>query len=180
MLINKKAIEYIEQFIAEFKKEYPLVTIDYFYDDDNDMFDIWHDDRTLQFENKDFLKRIGTFIKDIFYANDIFNVSFGYDYEKDVKSKIKEYIYSIITTSKLTYDITNDLSDKLDFFSFSAEQKLDSNILVNLVSEARIRYNKVNVPFFNYRTINDNYAIKVVNNWLLPINKDRSEERLAA
>lgn len=178
MLIKEKAIEYVEQFIAEFKKEYPLVTIDYSYDDDNDMFDIWHDDRTLQFENKDFLKRIGTFVKEIFYANDIFNVSFGYDFEKDVKNMIKEYVCSIKATSKLTYDITNDLSDKLDFFSFSAEQKLDNSILLNLVSEAKILYNKVNVPYFNYRTIKNN--VKVANNWLIPINKDRSEERLAA
>jgi hypothetical protein len=56
-----------------------LATIDYSYDDDNDLFDIWHDDRALQFENNDFLRKIGTLLKEILYANDVFNVSFGYD-----------------------------------------------------------------------------------------------------
>lgn len=82
MTIKTQVEEYIRKFISEIKKQYPDIIINYSYDDETKLFDIWHNNRVLQFENKDFLIYVGTLIKKILYANNIYNFSFGYGYIK--------------------------------------------------------------------------------------------------
>ncbi|MDF2880170.1 MAG: hypothetical protein K0R54_727 [Clostridiaceae bacterium] len=77
-----KQQEYIEIFISKLKNKYQEVNFGYVYNEESNIYDIWHDNYTLQFENLNFLKNVGLLIKDILYNNEIFNISFGYDFTK--------------------------------------------------------------------------------------------------
>lgn len=58
----------IKKVISEIKQEYNYIVIDYDYNEEYDEYEVWHNSKKLQFEDKDFL-----------YKNDLFNISFGYD-----------------------------------------------------------------------------------------------------
>ena len=79
----------ISIFKAKIKEQYPDLTVDYNYDADEDYYDIWHTNSQLQYEDDDFLAFIGGLIREHFYANNLFNFSFGYDHEKFEE---KEYL----------------------------------------------------------------------------------------
>lgn len=71
---------YVEQFIEIIKDKYPKLYVDYDYNLELDLIEIWHNDSDLQFNNHDFLCFAGKTIKDILFKNDIYNFYFGYDY----------------------------------------------------------------------------------------------------
>lgn len=70
------------EFIAEVKKEYPDLNIQYEYNEHDDSYEIYHDDEKLEYENKEYSYFIGGLIKEILWDNDVFNVYMtGYRYE---------------------------------------------------------------------------------------------------
>lgn len=71
----------IDEFVIKIKEKYPELVVGYVYYEDEDEYDIWHTDSDLQFSDKDFAKFSGILIKEIFYDNDIYNISFGYDFD---------------------------------------------------------------------------------------------------
>lgn len=69
----------ISIFKAKIKEKYPHLTVDYSYDADEDYYHIWHTNSRLEFEDDVFPGFVGGLIRECFYANNIFNFSFGYD-----------------------------------------------------------------------------------------------------
>ncbi len=76
---------YIQRFLNKIHDKYPDLIIGYSYNKDEDYYSIWHTDEVLQFENDEFLNYVGDLIRHLFYNNNIYNISFGYNYEKDIK-----------------------------------------------------------------------------------------------
>ncbi len=83
----------IEQFIADIKTDYPDLYIDYDYDEENDEYEIWHNDPNLEYNDARFKRIVGIKAEKWLFDNDIFNFCFTYDHSK-VKKLIK-YISSI-------------------------------------------------------------------------------------
>ena len=81
---NIVKVKAIKKFILEIKKNHTL-NIGYVYLKEDDLFDIWHDSKELQFHDKEFLKFVGLQLQNLLYSKGIYNISFGYDY---VKAKI--------------------------------------------------------------------------------------------
>jgi hypothetical protein len=98
-------VKQIDTFIAKLKERYCDLDIGYDYDAATDQYNIWHTDSELQFKNNDFLAFTGTLIVDLFYRNDIFNISFGYDYRDEYKAKFSStpYIVFNVQAAKVSY-----------------------------------------------------------------------------
>jgi|GEM_PF-5886742 len=71
---------YIQKFIVLLRKEYPTILINYSYDKEEDFYSIQHNSKELQFNNEEFLNKVGQLINEVLYENDIYNFSFGYDF----------------------------------------------------------------------------------------------------
>jgi hypothetical protein len=173
--------KYVDKFIYEFNKTYPSVKIDYSYDAECEIFDIWHDSSSLQFENKDFLKQVGMLIKNILYDNEVFNISFGYDYSKTTKNIVKNYVFQYNTFSAIVpTTITLERSNTLKDFSYNTELKMDKNFLSDVFSKTTVQYIQQDIiSRFNYKNIEGNTKISE-NQWLFVEENNRPEERLAA
>ncbi|MDD2476442.1 MAG: hypothetical protein PHI32_11070 [Dysgonamonadaceae bacterium] len=74
-------MKYIKEFIDMVKKKYPNIIIEYNYELVEDMHWIYHNSYGLEFESSTFHTYIGGLMKKLFFANDIFNVSFCYNYQ---------------------------------------------------------------------------------------------------
>jgi len=86
-----KCETYVNKFILKVKDKYPDIIIEYNYNEDR-IFDIRHNNRALQFGDKEFSNYIGALIRDMFFNNNIFNISFGYDYNYDRLNDTEEEI----------------------------------------------------------------------------------------
>lgn len=167
----EKTKKFVEQFIYEFKKMYPSVKIDYIYDEELDFFDICHNDKTLQFENEEFLKNIGILIKEKLYANEIFNVSFNYDNTKDTEFITKDNLNDLISS------ITTKYSNSVKCYSFISK----ANNFMSEIDNAAVVHNSdldINSKY-NFIT-NENYSL-FENKFLYKTTIiGKSEEGLAA
>jgi hypothetical protein len=82
----RKIMDSIEQSVMMFmdlvnEKCNGLIHIEYEYQPEQDVYDIWHDNHSLDYNNK-FAIYIGERIREVFFNNGIYNISFGYDYKK--------------------------------------------------------------------------------------------------
>ncbi|WP_372997000.1 hypothetical protein [Lutispora sp.] len=73
---------FIEEFISKVKDKYRDLIIGYEFDDEDNAFDIWHTGKHYESNDEEFLSYTGELIRDVLFANGIFNISFGYDYLK--------------------------------------------------------------------------------------------------
>ena len=101
-------IKQINSFRKEIKAKYPGLYMGYSYDSKEDYYHIWHTNSDLQYKDANFIDFLGNLINKYFYANDIFNFSFGYDYCEDEKSK---YIYEVKPAFKDFIFKLEELSD---------------------------------------------------------------------
>jgi hypothetical protein len=73
----------VRKFIETVKNEYhDLLDIDYIYDNETDMYSIWHDNREMQCSDADFAAFIVKYFREMFIDRKICNVSFSCDFEK--------------------------------------------------------------------------------------------------
>ncbi|MBP2027439.1 hypothetical protein J2Z35_001233 [Acetoanaerobium pronyense] len=80
-----------------------IENIGYDFDSELDIYFIWHDSGFLE-RNEEFKSFIGKLLYDIFYINDIFNISVNYDYEK--ASIVKAISYDIQKEESIERGIT--------------------------------------------------------------------------
>jgi hypothetical protein len=81
---NIDAEKYIIEFIEKITAQYPELKIDYEYNEEEDYYRVRHTNKYLQFGNTtEFLNHSGNLLRTILYDNNIYNFSFGYDYDKD-------------------------------------------------------------------------------------------------
>lgn len=71
----------VERFIKLVKDKYPTISMDFHYNHDEDIFEIWYDDERLEFGDINFQLYVGNLIKEVLYDNDVFNFSFIYNYQ---------------------------------------------------------------------------------------------------
>lgn len=118
---------YVDDFIGKIKERYPNLTVGYEYDEEDDIYRIWHNDENIQQSNIKFKKYAGAMIKELFYKKGIFNISFGYDYDKANAIIGEKYdngqIYGeskiSVGTNVTNYgfnDSMNDFSSKMNLF----------------------------------------------------------------
>ncbi|HHX24601.1 MAG TPA: hypothetical protein GX723_11465 [Thermoanaerobacterales bacterium] len=77
----------VYQFIQMMKHSYQL-NIDFKHDPDANMLWIYHDNEKLAYETPGFQAYVGKLLREIFFDNNIYNVSFSYNY--DFANSIKE------------------------------------------------------------------------------------------
>lgn len=111
----------IKNFIAQIHMRYPALHIEYEYDEDTNEYDIWHNNSNLEFDDDDFLKYCSDVASELFYKNNIYNFTFGYDHERSkmlenirisldlYNDNIEFNIIQKITPKNLSYDINEDL-----------------------------------------------------------------------
>lgn len=116
--------KYIEQFIGIIKGKYNDLYVDYDYNSELDLFEIWHNDYELQFNNHEFLVFAGEMIKDILCKNNIYNFYFGYDYYKSTMNLNYNYLSETDNQSV----IVSIKSEQVNLFEISCTNKKDDNI----------------------------------------------------
>lgn len=170
-MILEKQVELVKEFVAEVKSRYPSIIIDYDYDEEADLFDIWHNDKSLQFENEEFLTNVGTLIKKILYKNSFFNFSFGYDY------------YRAKAVNSASYTLQKDpileaLTIKFNYSSFNPELSFSANKNTSKGVDAN--------PAISFHTITEGKTFKFTNTVVSPmfrvtgLKNTYLEERLAS
>ncbi len=107
--------EMVKKFISKILAHYPELYIDFEYDPALDEYYIWHNSPELEFKNKDFTKFVGEVAQEVFFDNNIYNFSFGYDYHKakELENKTREYT------------VKNTKIDKIKINFFNVESKLN-------------------------------------------------------
>ena len=141
--------ECIEKFIMELKSKYYDINIGYIYNEDEDLFDIWHNNKELQFSNKDFLKFVGELLKEIVYSQGIYNVSFGYDYTKttsDENSYVAQGKVVLGTNPIITRSLNNDLKG---FLSNDSTISIRKESFFDIGNNTRVYYSKEDVSKYN-------------------------------
>lgn len=83
--MDSKKIGLIEKFISEIKNKYSNLYIEYNYDEQDDLYEIWHNNADLEYKDEEFKKIVASKAKEILFDNDIFNFYFGYDHFKTIK-----------------------------------------------------------------------------------------------
>ena len=94
--LNTDTEKFIIEFIEKLKLRYSELIIGYEYNEEEDQYCIWHTNKYLQFSGtNEFLNYSGNLLKTVLYNNNIYNISFGYDYRKD---KMEEYKNNVTAT----------------------------------------------------------------------------------
>ena len=78
----------IRTFISKVKLKYPDINIDFYYDEYEYMYSIYHNNYELEFNDEEFSNFIGVLIIEIFFNNGVFDVTFSYDYDYDIKKSV--------------------------------------------------------------------------------------------
>lgn len=141
--------ECIEKFIRELKSKYYDISIGYIYNEDEDLFDIWHNNKDLQFSNNDFLKVVGNLLKEIIYSQGIYNVSFGYDYMKttsDENSYVAQKKAILETDPIITMSLNNDLKG---FLSNDSTIVIRKESFFDIGNNTKVYYSKEDVSKYN-------------------------------
>lgn len=82
--------KFIKQFIEEIKSKYPKISLGCKYDEDEDMFWIYHNYSDLD-NNNEIKAYIGTLMKEILFSNGADNFGFEFDYDGNlVQDEIKQ------------------------------------------------------------------------------------------
>ena len=77
-MINQIKEDIVKQFITQLKTQWDNLVVEYSYDSREDVWDIWHFNYGLQYNDMNFQKSVGKLIRTLFFDQGIFNISFGY------------------------------------------------------------------------------------------------------
>jgi hypothetical protein len=73
----------IDKVISEIKKKYSNLTVDFYYDKDDDFYVIWHNNHLLDSDD-DFAVYVSPLISYL-HDNNFSNFCIGYDHEQTIK-----------------------------------------------------------------------------------------------
>jgi len=135
----------IEFFINQVKDIYKDIYIDYFYNSDTDVYEIWHNKKELEYKNHEFRKFTGKLLTELFIADGIYNIYMTYNYEKSQELFSGEFITSF---KKVDFFNNQDIKKLVDFViedqSFSRSyQENDNKTIIKRNNLAKL-YNKMN------------------------------------
>lgn len=88
----------VDSLISQIKSKYKDLVINYDFNEEDGTYEIWHNSEHLEFEDDEFTNYVGTLIKTLLFDNGIFNISFGYDYEK---SKNLNEMYNVVQANEI-------------------------------------------------------------------------------
>ena len=122
-------VELIKEFIGKIKSYYPELYINFDYDKELDEYEIWHNDPQLEFQDNEFKKLVGKIAQDIFFDNNIYNFSFGYDYYKTKEIENRNNGYSMKNTKVDTIEVFYSNIDKRLNYSNSIDFKISGGTM---------------------------------------------------
>ncbi|MCF7913197.1 MAG: hypothetical protein K9M99_11755 [Candidatus Cloacimonetes bacterium] len=73
----------IEEVVKKISSKYPKIIIGYNFDEG--CYFIWHNNKHLEYEDKEFRRYTGKLLFDYFFEHDIFNVCISYDLDESLK-----------------------------------------------------------------------------------------------
>ncbi len=77
-MTNQATEDIVKQFISQLKTQWDGLVVEYSYDSWEDVWDIWHFNYGLQYDDINFQKSAGKLVRTLFFNQGIFNISFGY------------------------------------------------------------------------------------------------------
>lgn len=101
----------IDKVISEIKKKYSNLTVDYYYDKDDDFYVIWHNNHLLDSDD-DFAIYVSPLISYL-HDNNFSNFCIGYDHEQTLliqKKPIYEPIDEKISYKRESFKYSNSLA----------------------------------------------------------------------
>ncbi len=129
MNILVDTLSQIKLFISKLKEQYPSLYIDYTYDPEEDEYNIWHNDRDMEINDKHFKEYAACKAEQILFKNNIYNFYFGYDYYKTKQLANKEINSYTHEKQELKIEyIFKDLDNDLGYTdSLKTDTLLDMN-----------------------------------------------------
>lgn len=162
---EKNVINLIEEFISAVKSKYNNLHIDYEYNEQENFFDIWHNNENLEFNDNDFANFIGTLFQEIFYKSGVFNVSFGYDFYKSLglSPRYEFYESKIITPVEEIIQIINKSFSKNQFVLSCINQiRFDEPYLLPKAAKDDLKSYMSKTPI-NIENIDNKYELQYLN-----------------
>lgn len=80
--MNKQSELFVNELIEQIKKVYKTLIIGYSYNVKEDVIEIWHNSFDLECCDVEFASFAGKLIEEKLFRNNIYNFSFGFDYDK--------------------------------------------------------------------------------------------------
>lgn len=77
-MTNQATEDIVKQFISQLTIQWDDLVVEYSYDTREDVWDIWHFNYGLQYNDMNFQKSVGKLVRTLFFNQGIFNISFGY------------------------------------------------------------------------------------------------------
>ena len=114
-------VDKISIFIDEVKKRYVNIYIDYTYNLENDVYEIWHNREDLEYTDTEFRHLTGKLLTELFLNNNIVNVYITYDYEKakkltfydvSVKFSTMNFLSCTFSTEQINYTIEDQATSR--------------------------------------------------------------------
>lgn|GEM_PF-6039169 len=114
-------VDKISIFIDEVKKRYVNIYIDYTYNLENDVYEIWHNREDLEYTDTEFRHLTGKLLTELFLNNNIVNVYITYDYEKakkltfydvSVKFSTMNFLSCTFSTEQINYTIEDQSTSR--------------------------------------------------------------------
>lgn len=114
-------VDKISIFIDAVKKRYVNIYIDYTYNLENDVYEIWHNREDLEYTDTEFRHLTGKLLTELFLNNNIVNVYITYDYEKakkltfydvSVKFSTMNFLSCTFSTEQINYTIEDQATSR--------------------------------------------------------------------
>ncbi|PKM89540.1 MAG: hypothetical protein CVU87_05165 [Firmicutes bacterium HGW-Firmicutes-12] len=171
--MSETTIILIEEFISKIKEQYQDLIVEYTYCNETNEYEIWHNDKRLQYENKNFMDFIGKRMNDILFVNNVFNFSFGYDHIK-TNNRLLDYDWNIDYSADIVtnYTFTTDDCEEVNFYYPSTKVVELKDI------QASIIYHPANRSYIPNILHNENNSLYYLDQYAL--YDDNPEGRLAA
>ena len=77
-MTNQATEDIVKQFVSQLTIQWDDLVVEYSYDTREDVWDIWHFNYGLQYNDMNFQKSAGKLVRTLFFNQGIFNISFGY------------------------------------------------------------------------------------------------------
>lgn len=128
-------INNIKTFISEVKKDYQNIYIDYTYNQEDEVYEIWHNREDLEYSDTDFRHLTGKLLTELFLNKNIVNIYITYNHEKSAA-----FFLNHIQTGATTHSFTSQTNIK-QLFEFCIE---DQRFIRTLSTENRTITQKEN------------------------------------
>lgn len=108
----------VDNLLFKIRTKYPSLLLGYEYVEEENYYDIWHNDKKLEMESIEFSSFVGELLDEYFFSKCIYNIAFGYDYSKSelaIDSELKKFVYSFFDCNGISFSYNKLISKPILF-----------------------------------------------------------------